>query len=80
MVTVTSGGTLDFEKYLGGFKSELLLSDIEPNKTLLTLKNDYTPKGMIGNIINLFFKWKFKRQFLKTFIGLKNLIEKENKK
>jgi len=79
MVTVSSGGTLDFEKYLGGFTSELLFSDIEINKTLLTLKNYYAPKGIIGNIINIFFKWKFKKQFLKTFIGLKELIEKEYK-
>ena len=78
MVTVTAGGTLDFEKYLGGFTSELLFSDIPNNRTLLTLNNYYTPKGIIGNIINIFFKWKFKRQFLKTFIGLKDLIEKEN--
>ena len=79
MVTVSSGGTLDFEKYLGGFTSELLLGDLGINKTLLTLKNYYTPKGFIGNIINIFFKWKFKRQFFNTFIGLKELIEKENK-
>lgn len=79
MVTVSSGGTLDFEKYLGGFTSELLFDDVKSNKTLLTLKNYYTPKGMIGHMINLFFKWKFKKQFLKTFIGLKELIEKENK-
>ena len=79
MVTVSSGGTLDLEKFLGGFTSELLFSDLENNRTLLTLKNYYAPKGIIGNIINLFFKWKFKKQFLKTFIGLKELIEKENK-
>jgi len=79
MVTVSSGGTLDLEKFLGGFTSELLFSEINNNKTLLTLKNYYSPKGMIVNIINLFFKWKFKRQFFKTFISLKVLIEKENK-
>jgi hypothetical protein len=79
MVTVSAGGTLDLEKFLGSFTSELLFSDLEKNKPLLTLKNYYYPKGIIGNIINLFFKWKFKRQFLKTFIGLKKLIEKENK-
>jgi len=78
MVTVSSGGTLDFEKFLGDFTSEPLFNDIKNNKTLLTLKNYYTPKGLIGNIINIFFKWKFKKQFLKTFIGLKELIEKEN--
>jgi hypothetical protein len=79
MVTVTSGGNLDIEKFLGSFTSELLFSDIENGGTLLTLNNYYEPKGLIGHIINSFFKWKLKRQFLKTFIGLKELIEKENK-
>ncbi|MBN2891385.1 MAG: SRPBCC family protein [Bacteroidales bacterium] len=79
MVTVTYGGSSNIEKYLGDFKSELLLTDTEKNGTLLTLRNYYNPKGLIGNIINIFFKWKFKKQFLKTFIGLKELIENENK-
>ena len=78
MVTVTSGGTLELEKLLGEFTSELLLSDLENNRTQLTLKNYYKPIGIKGNIVNLFFKWKFKKQFLDTFIGLKKLIEREN--
>lgn len=78
MVTVTYGGSSNIEKYLGDFTSELSLTDTEKNGTLLTLKNYYNPKGLIGNIINIFFKWKFKKQFLQTFIGLKELIEKEN--
>lgn len=79
MVTHTYGGSSNIEKYLGDFTSELLLSDSQKNGTLLTLKNYYHPRGLIGNIINIFFKWKFKKQFLKTFIGLKELIEKESK-
>jgi len=79
MVTVTFGGSSNIEKYLGDFTSELLLTDTEKKGTLLTLKNYYNPKGLIGNIINIFFKWKFKKQFLKTFIGLKELIENKNK-
>ena len=79
MVTVTSGGNLNIEKFLGSFTSELLFTDLDNGRTLLTLKNYYKPKGLNGHIINSFFKWKLKRQFLKTFIGLKELIERENK-
>ena len=78
MVTVTSGGTLGLEKLLGEFTSELILTDLENNRTQLTLKNYYKPIGIKGNIINLFFKWKLKKQFLDTFIALKKLIEREN--
>lgn len=77
MVTKSYGGTSNIEKYLGDFISELLLTDIDNNRTLLTLKNYYDPKRITGNVIDIFFKWKFKKQFIKTFVGLKELIEND---
>ncbi|PJA98639.1 MAG: hypothetical protein CO128_06370 [Ignavibacteriales bacterium CG_4_9_14_3_um_filter_30_11] len=56
MVTVSYGGSANIEKYLRNFTSELLLTDNQNNGTILTLKNYYEPEGLIGNIINIFFK------------------------
>lgn len=77
MVTVSSGGSMNLEKFLGGFTSELIYTDLEEGKTLLTLRNYYSPKGFVGNFMDIFFKWKFKEQFSDTFNALKRLIEKE---
>jgi hypothetical protein len=78
MVITTPEDTWGLNKYLCDVTSELTLSDINGDETLLVLKNYHSTIGLKGRLFNIIFKPKMKRQFYKTFNGLKNLIEKEN--
>lgn len=71
MVTVTSGGNMNIEKFLGSFTSELLFSDLDNGGTLLTLNNYYEPKGLIGHIINSFFKLEVEKAISKNLYWVK---------